>query len=397
MKARWLLGIMAAILAAAVTHAHADETDKDQGDDPDGSIALSEHFTTFAHQILRAKQLPQKALELDAALYRAAVKLNDQEPRFARALADVLMEMNDIPGAMDALKHYRDLDPADQTAQVQWIDLYLASDKLQSLDQRLSYLRYLLQVQGIPDPVKSEIALRAAQLRMQRGQQDEAMKLLDDARRLNPMNLKALRIRYVMTQDKALPVDRVTQLLGILQANPADPVVCSRLAEELAQLGLVDTAVLWYGQANGLYSGTGVRPDPVLREEPRQVAGARARHPGKLACGPCCCWIAYDGILHAMHSRVQMVSMGYPGRQRRISARAAQIDHQVSGNVRGDPRTELLPDYIQREIQSGGHSGAGKHRTVFDKDAIVQHTRTRLDFTELVDVREMRRAFPTGE
>ena len=135
----------------------------------------------------------------------------------------------------------------------------------------------------------------------------------------------------------------------------------------------------------------------MLREEPRQVAGARTSDTGKLACGPCCRWIAYDGVLHTMHGGMQMVAMGYPGRQRRVSARAAQIDHQVTGNIRGDPGTELLPDYIQREIQSGGHSGAGKHRAVFDEDAIVQHARTRLDFAERVDVREMRRAFPTGE
>jgi tetratricopeptide (TPR) repeat protein len=265
MKARWLFGIMAVALAVAVSGAFADDnTPTVAGDDPDGSISLSEHFGMFAHQTLREKDLPQRALQLDAALYRAAVKLNPNEPRFARSLADVLLEMNDIPGATAALKSYLALNPADQSAQVQYIDLCLASDQMQSLQQRLDYLRHLLQVQGIPDPVKSEVALRAAQLRMQKGQQDEAMKLLDTARQLNPLNLKALRIRYVMTQEKALPVDRVTQLLALLQANPADPVVCSRLAEQLAQLGLVDAAMAWYGQANVLYAATNVRADPAF-------------------------------------------------------------------------------------------------------------------------------------
>lgn len=273
MKARWLFGIMATILAVVVTRAPAQQTDTGSNDaqaadnglaDADGSIALAEHFSTYAHITLRQKELPQKALALDAALYRAALKLNKDEPRYARALSDVLLEMNDIPGAMDALKHYLSLEPADQTAQIQLIDLYLASDRMQSLEDRLVYLRHLLQVEGIPDPVKSEVAYRAAQLRMERGEQPEALKLLDAARRLNPMNLTALRERYYLTQEKALPSDRVSQLLGILQANPADPVVCSRLAEQLAQLGLVDTAVVWYGQANGLYGATGAPADPAF-------------------------------------------------------------------------------------------------------------------------------------
>jgi tetratricopeptide (TPR) repeat protein len=265
MKARWQFGIMAAILAAIVSRAPADDmTSAAAGGDPDGSAALAEHFAIFAHQTLREKDLPLRALQLDAALYRAAAKLNKDEPRFARALADVLMEMNDVPGATAALKAYLAIVPSDQSAQVQYIDLCLASDQMQSLEQRLNYLRHLLQVQGIPDPVKSEIALRAAQYRMEKGQRDEAMKLLDTARQLNPLNLKALRIRYVMTQENAVPLDRVTQLLGILSANPAEPIVCSRLAEQLAQLGLVDMSMTWYGQANVLYSATGARADPAF-------------------------------------------------------------------------------------------------------------------------------------
>ncbi len=88
--------------------------------------------------------------------------------------------------------------------------------------------------------------------------------MLDTARGLDPVNLDALRIRYVMTQADALPVDRVQQLLGIMQANPADPMVASRLAEQLAQMGLVDPAIAWYGLANKLYSSSGAHPDPAF-------------------------------------------------------------------------------------------------------------------------------------
>ncbi|MGD0390984.1 MAG: hypothetical protein ABSC42_18725, partial [Tepidisphaeraceae bacterium] len=262
-----MLAVFIAILAAALGRAPADDLDQTSLD-PDGSIALAERFATISHQIFRLQHIPANALQMSAELYRAAMRLDPDEPRFARALADILLEQNDGPGALQALKDYLKLDRydarEDQTAQVQLIDLYLSSDAMESVDQRLNYLRFLLQKQAIAPPVKSEIALRAARLLIDRGQNDQAMKLLDSARILNPMNLQALRVRYLLTQDTALPVDRVQQLLGILQANPADPVVASRLAEQLAQLGLVDPAITWYAMANELYAATNGRPDPAF-------------------------------------------------------------------------------------------------------------------------------------
>ncbi|MGD0139424.1 MAG: hypothetical protein ABSD28_11150 [Tepidisphaeraceae bacterium] len=285
MKHRFVLAVFIAILAIAAGRAPADDADTNS-QDPDGSIALAERFSTSAHQLFRQQHIPAKALQLSADLYRAAMTLNPKEPRFPRALADVLLELDDAPGAMDALKDYLNLDNYnDQTAQVQLIDLYLSSDAMESVDDRLNYLRFLLKKQAISAPVKSEIALRAAQLLMDKGQNDQALKLLDSARFLNPMNLQALRIRYIMTQDTALPVDRVQQLLGILQANPADPIVASRLAEQLAQLGLVDSAIVWYALANELYSATHVPPDPafVLGASSQLLIGKHADEAKRLA------------------------------------------------------------------------------------------------------------------
>jgi tetratricopeptide (TPR) repeat protein len=256
---------MMAILVLAVGRAIADDqTDNTVPGDPEGSIALSEHLATFAHQILRQEKMPAKALNLSAALYEAAMRLNPKESRFPRALADIYLELNDTPGAVTALKTYLNLEPADQSAMVQQVDVYLRSPQMQSLDQRLRYLRSLLQMQQIPAPVRSEVALRCARIYIQRSQTPEAIKMLDSARQNNPMNLDALRMRYVMTQADALPTDRVQQLLGIMQANPADPTVASRLAEQLAQMGLVDQAITWYGLANRLYAGSRSHPDPAF-------------------------------------------------------------------------------------------------------------------------------------
>ncbi|HEX4056272.1 MAG TPA: hypothetical protein VHX86_18580 [Tepidisphaeraceae bacterium] len=263
MRNRLVLGMMMVVLAMAAIPVLADDQANPTGD-PDGSIALAERLGTFAHLILREDHMPAKALNLSAALYEGAMALNPKESRFPRALADICFELKDNDRAIKALQAYLNLEPGDQTAFVQQLDLYLASPQMQSVDQRLNYLRAKLQIQQIPGPVRSEMAFRCARLYLERSQTDQAIRMLDTARNLNPVNLRALRMHYVMTQADALPVDRIQQLLGIMQANPSDPVVASRMAEQLAQLGLVEQAINWYGLANRLYAATGEHPDPAF-------------------------------------------------------------------------------------------------------------------------------------
>src|SRR5580700_8395866 len=102
MKHRFVPVLIAMVLAVAVGRAFADDYEP-TAPDPDGSAALAERLTTFAHLTFHERNIPQKALQIDAALYRAAMKLNPNEPRFARALADVLMQLNDVQGAKSAL------------------------------------------------------------------------------------------------------------------------------------------------------------------------------------------------------------------------------------------------------------------------------------------------------
>lgn len=256
MKYRLLLGAAIAMLALG---AGPESTDWNAPPpDPSGSVALAERMEILAHQTLRSPKLPPKALDSSAALYRAAMKLDPTEPRYARSLADILLEQNDGPGAIAALTTYINQLPinGDQTAMVQLIDLILSSGTFQGADQKLNYLHSLLNKMTLAPEIRSEVAVRCANLLLERSQPDEALKMLNAALQLNPVNMKALGMKYVMSQATSLPLDRVEQLLGILQANPADAVVASRIAEQLAQLGLVDLAAKWYGFA------LEIRPSP---------------------------------------------------------------------------------------------------------------------------------------
>jgi tetratricopeptide (TPR) repeat protein len=264
MKIRLVLGAMAILLATAILPARADDTGTPPPQPPDGSNALAEECFTFAHQILRSRKMTPAALKMSAALYRAAVKLDPNEPRFSRSLIDNLLQMGDEAAAMNVLTEYRKLVPDDQSAQVQAMDLYLRSAELQSNDQRLAYLRTILYSKRISPEVRSEAAFRCYRVLADRADYTGALKMLDTAIHLNAFNITALRTRFVLTQDSASPVDRMTQMTAIFEANPTDAAVASRIAEQLAQLGAVDDSLKWYALAHRLYQTTMTPPDPAF-------------------------------------------------------------------------------------------------------------------------------------
>ena len=63
---------------------------------------------------------------------------------------------------------------------------------------------------------------------------------------LNPLNPEALQAKYVETQTDGTAADQVSALIGLLKSNPAQPEVMGTLANELASVGQLDTAVEWY-------------------------------------------------------------------------------------------------------------------------------------------------------
>lgn len=258
MKARLAL-IWAVVVVTSAGPLRAQ--DADNTPDRDGSIALAQRLETLACQTLRNSTVPASASAWDqsTALLKAATRLDPKEPRYLRLLIDGLLDNNDMAGAVGYVRTYLQLEPGDQRAQVQLIDLYLAD--MQTVDQKIQYLRAILAKQQLAPEVRSVAALRCAQLFNARAEPEEAIRMLRSAIALNHVNVAAMRMKYDMTAARALPLDRVEQLLALLQAAPADPGVITRLAQQLADLGLVQPSIQWYSYANGLYGSIGIRPD----------------------------------------------------------------------------------------------------------------------------------------
>jgi len=67
---------------------------------------------------------PDAAWKRSAALLEAAGRLSPAEPRFPRLGAMARLHLDDVDGAITAVRAYRQIVPADKRAQAQLIDLY---------------------------------------------------------------------------------------------------------------------------------------------------------------------------------------------------------------------------------------------------------------------------------
>jgi hypothetical protein len=240
--------------------------DEGNNGDYEGAHALAEQFSAFGHQRIRVQGDSETTLLEVASLYRAAFRLNPQEPRFARDLADVLLALHDGPDAADILNDYLKLKPQDELSFVQLMDLHLAT--MQDANEQIAYLRKILSRENppsmIPAAVRSEAAVRAAKLLASKGLNDQARKMLDSALILNHVNMSALMLKFQMLAPTALPGERMHELLAMLRANPTNSWVHFRIGQELANEGLVQLSNNEYKNAIGLVQHSGQLPDPAF-------------------------------------------------------------------------------------------------------------------------------------
>lgn len=220
--------------------------------------ALAERYAQVAEAVTVSEQAGAGPLRMAAALFDASIRLNPSEKRVIRGAVDLALRMGERDKAIDLLAVYRRLDPDDQLAQVQAIDLFV--DRMQTADGRSEYLQKIVAANGVPAPVRSHAATIAAGVLRERGQTAAADEMLAEALKLNPQNPKALQTRYEDTLKSGTPVDRVKALAALLNSNPAQPAVMSTLGEELMSAGAFDDAQQWYGRSISVSQQTGNVP-----------------------------------------------------------------------------------------------------------------------------------------
>lgn len=225
-------------------------------DDLEGTRLSAENFAQLGQQSVATRAITPETLRQSMALLKAAMKLNPDEPRFARLLAEAALQAGDVDVAYEAYKAIDRIEKGnDRVAQIRLMDLH--TGKLQTADARIEYLSKLTESDKFAAEVRAHAALLVCNILIDRAEPGKAMEKLDEALRLFPLYPEALRLKWELTGTTGTPRERVALLLTMLRSNPSQPGVMAKIASELADLRLHDASMQWYGAAIGLAQRVG--------------------------------------------------------------------------------------------------------------------------------------------
>lgn len=236
-------------VAAAAAPAAAPQPTSDERE-------LAVRFAEFAKGVLQRQTIAEPQWRRCATLLAAARRLDPTEPRYARLHADALIQLRDSRGALEALNALRAIKPDDRTAQVEVIELHVAA--MQTVDQKVEYLKRLVGVEAVPREVRAAAAFRCAALLAEKKAADESAQMIDRTLELNPLHFQAIGVKM-----ESLPAgspERFALLVGAVRSNPGHPAVLHGVARQLAVAGLPGHAADWYMLAVGTAYRSGQSP-----------------------------------------------------------------------------------------------------------------------------------------
>lgn len=184
--------------------------------------------------------LPDALLRQSAAVLDLARELKPDEFRFARASADVLLRLGERDRAIDALTAIRKIEPADQVAMIQYVDL--VTSKMETAEQKIAYLKQIVGAVGVATEVQSHASTKLMDLYYARAQDSEAKEALAMALNLNGQNIEALKAAYRIAAAGGNRRDRVKALSDLMRASPTDIDAMQTLAHEADAVGSYDNS-----------------------------------------------------------------------------------------------------------------------------------------------------------
>lgn len=160
------------------------------------------------------------------------------------------------------------LDPADTVAQLRLLTSRIA--RQQTAEARLAtYARVLgRQGEGIDASVRSRLALDAALLARETGDEARFVEYLKQATSLDSTNKEAALVAYGFYSSRVSdPLGNLELLSNLLLADPFDPNVHRQLAQALAYGGAFTPALRFHANAAYLYLIGQAQQDPSLEVE----------------------------------------------------------------------------------------------------------------------------------
>jgi tetratricopeptide (TPR) repeat protein len=199
------------------------------------------------------------------AISRYLAELAPNDLRTQRLLADVYQSHGKLDAASEAARRLLNAFPDDYAAGVRWLRFRL--NLIQVAPERAAMLQSVVDQANLPEALRSVAATEMARVLLGEGAHDDAVKAMDRALQLDPLNHTAL-LRRLELADKPAPADYVRTMLALLKGNPRAYWVARELAGQLADLGLHERALAYYRQVWKIVQG----PQAPLRDAPADFA-----------------------------------------------------------------------------------------------------------------------------
>jgi tetratricopeptide (TPR) repeat protein len=208
---------------------------------------------------LRAIDDPQpRDYGVTLALLNAAQELAPNDLEIARRRSEAAWDAADQDGLLAATKNVMELDPKDTVALLRLLTARIG--RMQTADERLAAYDRALGPAGasLDESVRSRLALDAALLVKERGDQDGFIQRLKQAVQLDPTNKEAAVFALdVYTQRVGDTMGRLELMSNLLMADPMDPRVLLELRDVMASGGAYKAATRFHEMAAKVIAASG--------------------------------------------------------------------------------------------------------------------------------------------
>ncbi|MDX2116169.1 MAG: hypothetical protein SFZ24_11215 [Planctomycetota bacterium] len=196
-----------------------------------------------------------------ALLLRVVQRLRPEDPELARFEYQAWLAAGDEVRATQVAYRLVKLDPRDTVLQLRLIAARLA--KLQDADQRLAAYDKLLGTEGaaLDAAIRSRLALDAALLAREAGDEQGFVDRLTTAATLDPTNKEAAALYCTIFLDRTSdPQERVDLLAAVVLADPNDDAAHANLSAELLRHGAYTAAKRFLDRYGQIAASAGIDP-----------------------------------------------------------------------------------------------------------------------------------------
>lgn len=213
---------------------------------------------------LKLAQAPaERDFRIAAEMLELAHRLDPSDADILRLLIQAWTSAGDADRVDELNRQLLAMDPRDTVTQLSVVSARIS--RLQNVDERLaSYERFLgPEGRSLDASIRSRLAMDAALLKRERGDEAGFASTLATACQLDPTNKDAATLALAYFTER-IPdeIGRFELLTNVLKADPFDPDVHAAIARELASYGAVRAADRFYTTLGQLRSARGEQMNP---------------------------------------------------------------------------------------------------------------------------------------